>query len=233
MNNDTTLAAPYYFSAEVLRELLDRAKRYKKLSLTYLISLGAIITALQLSVYTLIEITANFWFVILASALLLIVDSVIEEVILNDWIATKENKPLQYKSAVWLNICKFQSLLHLSFIIFILAIIIGFSRGYSAADEEYRLRASIQDAVEIFISNNGYPPSSIYELFDYQPDVAQTYSLLKGEPIRFETMNNNDYRIIFAGRDKKLDTPDDYVATPELKLRDIIREFDMRNSCSK
>jgi hypothetical protein len=79
MSESSSTAEMEYFEADVLKLLRQEARMYQKLDLAYLAAGGAIVSALKLNGYALLEFTAQIWFVLVAFFALLFADTKIKE----------------------------------------------------------------------------------------------------------------------------------------------------------
>ncbi|MGE4501041.1 MAG: hypothetical protein AB7C96_11890 [Hydrogenovibrio sp.] len=215
------------FDADVLEQLRVRAQAYKKLNFAYAAAGGAIITALNLSENEFFEFTASIWFIATAFILLLVVDTEIEDFLLNDWIAAKEKAEKRYAKSTVKTVLGTQRLLHLLFISSIVLGTVSYSHGILDGQqyvfEKFNARANIQQVTDKYLLAEEHIPESIEELKSFDPSIERSISKLDGEPIKIES-ENFQYKIIFSGEDKIFDTDDDIILIPEVKLKDILKK---------
>lgn len=97
--------------------------------------------------------------------------------------------------------------------------------GYTSAQARYEGRVLLQEAVEIFILEKGFPPKSLDELRVANKLFPVILSKLDGEDAIVEPTGPKTYRITFAGWDKTFGTADDDIVTQDLQLRKVLERM--------
>lgn len=204
---------------ELVKDIREDARLFIKLDLAYLAAGGAIVTALKISRYELIEFIAALQAVGIAYVALLVLDVLANSLIYREWVAARLDHAEQMSVAVIAGVIHVEMFFHLLFVAGVVVAVIAYSGGYSEANDEIRARVHVQDEFDAFVSSAGRLPTSLDEVRKLRPSIGQWLDRLGDEPIAFEKSGTKGYRLTFAGRDKVLGTVDDFVGTPELPLR--------------
>ena len=214
------------FNTDVLIELRDTARGYKKLDYAYIAAAGAIIATFKLKGYPLYEFTSQFWTLIVIFIGVFLYDTLVESFFFEKWIDLKTGKQnIKLSDKILLRLSGSQSLIHFIFISLIVLGVAAFSKGSIRAINDLAARAEIQSYVNKYIDNHKTVPASIEQVIKVYPNVEKYHEVLEKQPIRIKSQKKNKYVVTFSGNDKKLDTDDDSYTDDTIKLMDIYEKL--------
>ena len=161
--------------------------------------------------------------VVIAFLVIFVTDTFVEQFVFEDWIAAKTNATNRQTIKAIKRALGLQPYLHLLFVGGLIVYVLGFSRSATSIKSTEEAWVGIQENTETYIARNHRPPFSIEELIVDEPSTSRWYDALDRQPTRFETLEKNRYRILFAGDDGELGTPDDFVILSDVKLKKCYR----------
>jgi hypothetical protein len=219
-----------HFDAAALLTIKERVSTFQKLDLAYIAAGGAVVTAFKLSSSDVIEITAQFWIVVVAVLVLLVYDTILEKVVFLDWIASQQQSDKRLSSKALVKAISVQPLIHLTFICCLMTFGVGYAQGSNNSMRIFKGEAAIQDAVENFLVKEKRLPLSIAELESKYPNTKEYVDLIGLSEIRIEHSTDalEKYHLTFPGRDRKIDTSDDEMITATNDLTKIYDEIRSR-----
>lgn len=224
MSNGPAPIPPEHFDSETLSSLRESARLYQKLDLAYLAAAGTIITALKVSNDTIIEISAGFSYGAFAFVILLAIDTHTEQTIHKDWIESRKNSNTRQSTKTIQRLLAAQPKCHFLFLSCIIMFYMGFANGITDFKKTMSTRATIQTYTSIFFYNHSRPPKNIDELISIHPEVKALHQSIGLEPVVFSSDKDTKYKMVFSGKDKKLDTPDDVITNGNLTIQSILDE---------
>jgi hypothetical protein len=211
------------------KDLLDHSRIFLKADLAYLVGLGAAATAFQLSANDFVLHIGTFAYFPWVFCVIAMLDAVIYSHRYSRWINPGPSKWSLFSDSVLHMMSTCQTIYHALFLTFLVVGLAAYAQGQGRAYAEIDAMAQLQTAVEIHILETGQTPKAIDDLKQTDATLKAIY-LIGKNLIKIEKPANLKYRILLAGRDGKLGTPDDAEITPEVKLRGIADEFIGRNT---
>ena len=196
-------------------DIIDKYRSYCsffiKLDIGLLTITGTIATIFKLGQLEALRFIVEIKWYLLAIIILLVFGLIFDYYLLSCWKDIKTHNNVSNKCIDRINKATvIQLLLHLLFITFIAISIVFGVGGYIRGYDEGKALATLQNEIESFAIKDNRFPVDINELLKISPSIETEVNILGYKNIQYASYDTN-YILRHAGRDKRLNTKDDYI----------------------